>query len=344
MRIKTVVAASMGDALDRVREELGPDAVLMHTRMTGKGARRTVEITAALDPVGSVATPRGGSIEGQAFQYLEGQLDGARRTVRRLQAGDPLREWLIRADFLPDVAERLAKEASASPEPLTHVGQLLTQRIRTADGLLPLPDRSRRIALVGPPGAGKTTTLVKLAAQASAASRTDAVLINLDSYRPGAEEYLSQVGDTLRVPVLSERSREVQKGLPDADGLVLIDTDARIFLPDPGSLAVRATLSALKPDVVALVLPAPWRATDLKDVLSRYACTGPTHLVFTALDQTVRFGGVLSAAWVSGWPVACVVTTGRFDTGTRLLRIEALLQQMHSLWTVDSGKDTQRAE
>lgn len=342
MRIKTVVATSMAEALDRVRQDLGPDAVLMHTRMAGRGSQRTVEITAALDPVTPLTPPKGGSIEGQAFQYLEGQLAGARRAVRRLQAGDPLREWLTRADFLPEVAEQLTAAVPVEAEPLTHVGRLLAERIRSVDGLLPLPDRSRRIALVGPPGAGKTTTLVKLAAQASAASRTDGVLINLDSYRPGAEEYLSQVGDTLRVPVLSERSREVQKGLPDADGLVLIDTDARLFQSDTGSVAVRATLASLHPDVVALVLPAPWRATDLRDVLSRYACTRPTHLVFTALDQTVRFGSVLSAAWVSGWPVACVVTTGRFDSGTRLLRIEALLQQMHSLWPVEPGKDLQR--
>jgi flagellar biosynthesis protein FlhF len=311
--------------------------------MTGKGDRRTVEITAALDPVPPSPSQAGHSIEGQAFSYLEGQLAGARRAVRRLQAGDPLREWLQRADFLPDVAQAITAQLTRLEEPLLQIGRVLAERIRTTDGLLPLPDRSRRIALVGPPGAGKTTTLVKLAAQASAGSRTDSVLINLDSYRPGAEEYLSQVGDTLRVPVLSERSREVQKGLPEAEGLVLIDTDARLFMPDPGSLAVRATLAGLRPDVVALVLPAPWRAADLRDVLTRYACTRPTHLVFTALDQTVRFGGVLSAAWTSGLPVACVVTTGRFDTGTRLLRIEALIQQMHGLWSAETDKEVDHA-
>lgn len=334
----------MADALQQVRETLGPDAVLLHTRMSNAGKQRTVEITAALDPVTAMPAAREGSIEGQAFHYLEGQLAGARRAVKRLQAGDPLREWLIRADFLPEVAAQITTSSDAQTEPWVHIGRLLSQRVRTADGLLPLPDRPRRIALVGPPGAGKTTTLVKLAAQASAASRTDSVLINLDSYRPGAEEYLSQVGDTLRVPVLSERSREVQKGLPDADGLVLIDTDARLFLPDPGAVAVRATLAALKPDVVALVLPAPWRASDLQDVVARYRCIQPTHLIFSALDQTIRFGGVLSAAWTSGTPVACVVTTGRFDTGTRLLRVEALLQQMHSLWPAESGKDVNRGE
>jgi flagellar biosynthesis protein FlhF len=343
MHIRTFVAASMAEALDSVREDMGGDAVLLQTRLSCKGAQRTVEITAARDPLAlNSAAPV--SIEGQAFSYLEGQLDGARRKMRRLLVADPLDLWLRNADFLPEVAAEVSRLVSSEEEPLDQVARVLAERIKTTDGLLPLPDRSRRIALVGPPGAGKTTTLVKLAAQAAAASRTDTVLINLDTYRPGADEYLSQVGDTLRVAVLSERTRDVQRGLPDADGLVLIDTDARIFSNDPGGAAVRATLQALRPDLVALVLPAPWRATDLREVLGRYAGTHPTHLVFTALDQTVRFGGVISAAWVSALPVACVVTSGRFDAGTRLLRVEALIHQMHGLWSpAETGKESRHA-
>jgi flagellar biosynthesis protein FlhF len=265
----------------------------------------------------------------------------AESRVAQLQRGDPLSSWLVAADFLPEVATSIKTSVQADPDPRAAVSRTLAERVKVEPGLLPLPDRSRRIALMGPPGAGKTTTLVKLAAQASASARSDMVMVNLDSYRPGAEEYLAQVGDTLRVPVLSERNREVQKGLPEARGLMLIDTEARICGTDRGSMAARATLARLQPDARALVLSAPWRAVDLREAWERYRVCKPTHLVFTGLDLTLRFGGILSVAVITCLPVACVMATGRFDSGTRVLRPEALVQQMQQLQTVASGEREQ---
>jgi flagellar biosynthesis GTPase FlhF len=321
----------MPEALDNVRESLGPDAVLLRTRMVARGRDRSVEITAALDRIPAGGEPGAPDIDRQAWQDITRELETAHHRIHKLECGDVLTRWLQEADFLPAVARRLLRQVDGSENPQTALESAIAAGIKVGQGLLPLPDQGRRIALIGPPGAGKTTALVKLAAQASSVSRGDTVLVNLDAYRPGAEEYLAQVGDTLRIPVLSEGTREVQKGLPEADGLILIDTDARLHASDPGAVAVRATLKRLRPDVIALVLPATWRAADLADALTRYQACQPTHLVFTGIDLTVRYGGVLSMALVSGLPVACVITTGRFDSGTRLFRPEAFLQQMQSL-------------
>ena len=343
MQFRTFVADTMPQALDRIRKALGPDAVLLHTRMIARNGRRRVEIAAACDPIPEAGIDRGPDIDGQAWRHVTGELEGARRQIDDLRRGDPLARWLRDADFLPAVAETLYAEARGKPQPLEQIALSIAAAVKPASALLPLPDQSRRIALIGPPGAGKTTALVKLAAQAASSPRTDIVLVNLDSYRPGAEEYLSQVGDTLRVPVLFESTREVQKGMPEAEGLVLIDTDARMWAADPGAVAVRATLKRLQPDAVALVLPAVWRSSDLQDAFDRYQSCRPTHLVFSGLDLTSRYGGILSIACVSELPVACVVTTGRFDSGTRMFRPEGLLQQMQALSTMPaSGKESTR--
>jgi flagellar biosynthesis protein FlhF len=345
MQIKSFIAADMPQALDRVRESLGPDAILLHTRMISRAGERRVEIMAALDPVSVEPNCDAHSIDRQAWRHLETEIHGARSRINSLEQGEPLAVWLARTDFLPSVAKQLTQRVAGESDVYRAIQQALTEKIQCTDGLLPLPDQPRRIALVGPPGVGKTTALVKLAASASASSRSDVVLINLDTYRPGAEEYLAQVSDTLRVPVLSDRTREVQKGLPEADGLVLIDTDSHIWTSDPGAVALRSTLGRLRPDAIALVLPATWRAEDLKDALQRFHVVAPTHLVFSSLDQTIRYGGILSAAWLAKRPVACVSTTGRFDSGTRLLRVEALMQQMRSLWpAVSDRKEENRVE
>lgn len=333
MEIRTFVADSMPDALDKVRRALGPDAVLLKTRMVNVRGRRRVEITAAADQLAARGVDTHPGIDGQAWERVTEELEGARNRIKSLQdGGDPCRRWLDECDVLPDLAETILGEAAVAGDPMTAASSALISRIKVGQGLLPLPDQHRRIALVGPPGAGKTTGLVKLAAQAASTGRTDIALVNLDTYRPGAEEYLAQVGETLNVPVLSERTPDVQKGLIDVEGLLLIDTDSRIFSTDPGGASVRSSLARLQPDVVALVLPATWRSIDLKDSVGRYMSCRPTHLVFSGLDLTIRYGGIMSVAAITGLPVACILTTGRFNSGTKTFRPEALIQQMQVLY------------
>lgn len=339
MEIRTFVADSMPDALDKVRRALGSDAVLMKTRMVNSGNHRHVEITAAADKLTATQAATQPSIDGQAWEQVTDALEGAKNRIATLEdGGDACQRWLAECDFHPELADSILDDINAAADPLAAANNTIASRMKVGQGLLPLPDQARRIALIGPPGAGKTSALVKLAAQAVSTGRTDVALVNLDTYRPGAEEYLAQVGDTLTVPVLSERTPDVQKGLVDVEGLLLIDTDSRIFSTDPGGASVRASLSRLKPDVIALVLPATWRAVDLKDAVGRYLVCRPTHLVFSGLDLTIRYGGIISVAAFTGLPVACVLTTGRFDCGTKMFRPEALLQQMQSLYPQPATK------
>jgi len=336
VRIRTFTAGCMPDALELVRTSLGNDAVLLQTRMWQHGGQRTVEVTAAIDASAPGVSEHSVDIDRQAWGEITDELSRAQSCIRGLEDGDPEARWLDECDFAPDLAALLLVRCRGQADRRAAISADLVARVQITHGVLPLPDQSRRIALIGPPGAGKTTALVKIAAQACSSGRSDLALVNLDSYRPGAEDYLAQVGETLRVPVLSERSPDVQKGLALVDGLILIDTDSRVYAADPGSASVRTTLARLKPDVTALVLPASWRTRDLSAMLGRYLVCRPTHLIFSGLDLTVRYGGILSLAATAGLPVASVLTTGRFDSGMRVFKPELLIQQMYSLYPSDS--------
>lgn len=336
MQIRTFVADTMPDALDLVRASLGSDAVLLQTRMRQKGQKRSVEVTAAIDAVACHQGSHAPDIDRQAWSEVTAELNRAESRINGLELGDAEARWLSECDFAPELSALLLSKAKGQPDRRAAISAELVKRVTVTHGVLPLPDQPRRIALIGPPGAGKTTALVKIAAQACSSGRSDLALVNLDSYRPGAEDYLAQVGETLRVPILSERSPDVQKGLADVDGLILIDTDSRVYAADPGSASLRSTLSRLKPEVTALVLPASWRTADLSSVLGRYLVCRPTHLIFSGLDLTMRYGGILSIAATSGLPVASVLTTGRFDSGMRVFKPELLIQQMYSLYPADA--------
>jgi len=344
VHIRTFVADTMPDALDLVRASLGRDAVLLQTRMHQRGSERKVEVTAALDTAASHESLKTPDIDRQAWGEVTGLLDRAQSQIRGLETGDPEARWLTECDFAPELTRQLLAATKDQANRREAILAELVKRVSVTHGVLPLPDQSRRIALIGPPGSGKTTALVKIAAQACSSGRRDLALVNLDSFRPGAEEYLAQVGDTLRVPVLSERSPDVQNGLVDVEGLLLIDTDSRVFAADPGSAGLRTTLARLRPDVTALVLPAAWRTSDLTAMLGRYLVCRPTHLVFSGLDLTLRYGGILSIAVTAGLPVASVLTTGRFDSGMRVFKPELLIQQMYSLYAAEPvGKEAFRA-
>lgn len=335
MHIRTFVADTMPDALDQVRSCLGDNAILLQTRMHQRGSRRTIEITAAVDASAPGTSALTTGIDRQAWGEVTELLNHAQSRIRGLEEGDPEAGWLTECDFAPDLSKQLLANSKGKGDRRAAITADLVGRMKIAHGVLPLPDQSRRIALIGPPGAGKTTALVKIAAQACSSGRTDLALVNLDSFRPGSEDYLAQVADTLRVPVLSERSPDVQKGLVDVDGLILIDTDSRVYAADPGSTSVRSTLARLNPEVTVLVLPASWRTSDLSAMLGRYLVCRPTHLMFSGLDLTVRYGGILSLAATADLPVASVLTTGRFDSGVRVFRPELLIQQMYSLYPTE---------
>lgn len=164
---------------------------------------------------------------------------------------------------------------------------------------LPLGPGMRPVLFAGPPGAGKTLTVARLATRLVMQGRPP-VVITADGRRAGAAEQLAAftrlLGLDLLVashPTTLERClgrREVGPDVP-----VLIDSPG-LDPFDPAQRDELAALASVAGATVALVLPAGLDAAEAADLARAFAGSGAVNFVPTRLDVSRRLGSVLAAA------------------------------------------------
>jgi flagellar biosynthesis protein FlhF len=307
-------------ALDAVRNALGDDAIIVGTREVGGrlwGAPE-IEITASR-PV-DVREPA------EPESRLQAEIGSLRRMIDDLRARLPDEPAPARAPVAPELpplhrhllargvdgplAERLLRHAVERTPPGGDLPGAVRAAIAGQLSTAPAPWRAgdrRIVALVGPTGVGKTTTIAKIAARAILESQRRVALITIDNYRIGAREHLARYGEIMRVPVQVAKDREGLRAalmrVAQAE-LILVDTAGRF---DAETIAAQGALLESIPGVeIALVLSAASGNRDLRAAVARFRSTAPDRLIFTKLDEAAAPGCILAAAMAAQRPVACV--------------------------------------
>jgi flagellar biosynthesis protein FlhF len=211
--------------------------------------------------------------------------------------------------LLAEIRRDEGLEASAS----RHLRDLLRQEIESRVKVAPEPGSESRgprgprtLAVVGSPGAGKTTTLAKLAITYGVTMRRPTQLVSLDACRVGAAEQLRSYAAVLGagfqacdgVAALAQALEECRH-----KELVLIDTPgyAAADLGSPDDLM--RLLSRIGAEI-HLVLTASTKPADLSRMVDRFQCFRPARLLFTKLDETETYGVILNEALRTDLPVS----------------------------------------
>ena len=159
----------------------------------------------------------------------------------------------------------------------------------------------RRIALVGPTGVGKTTTLAKIAAHYLSNFSNSIALITIDTYRIAAVEQLKVYGAIMNLPVevVITPDQLEQALLRHRDKeLILIDTAGR---SPRDTLCIEELATFLRPDLAIdkhLVLSATTRRTEIYEAIKRFGRLGIDNTIITKTDECSTLGVMLDVQMV----------------------------------------------
>ncbi|MFO0950264.1 MAG: flagellar biosynthesis protein FlhF [Isosphaeraceae bacterium] len=234
----------------------------------------------------------------------------------------PVYAQLLDADVPEVLAGRLVRHVMDVLEPAelhrpNRVREALCEAVEAfvpvAPPIAALPGSRRVVALVGPTGVGKTTTVAKLAANFKLSQGFRAGLVTVDTYRIAAVEQLRTYAEIIALPLAVANSPQEMRHAIDELGevdIVLIDTAGRSPRDEVKIRELADFLAEARPDQVHLVLSAVAGERSLRAAVERFSPVGADRLILTKLDEADGLGGLLSVLGQAGRPVS-YITTGQ---------------------------------
>ena len=335
MKVKKYVGSSEYEVMNRLKSELGSDAIILSTRtvrqkgLFGFFRKPLIEIIAAYEKESSANRK---SRTDENLVRINRELSDIKRMVANINLNEqkgkqlhPKIEKYWRKLIANGVDESITtaifkkleeqvnldnKEPHSIEKIVRHV---VAEYIGEAEPLNLSKNQQKIIFLVGPTGVGKTTTLAKLAAQLVIDGEFNVGLVTSDTYRIAAVEQLKIYSNILKIPLeVIYTEEDMYKALvtfKDKD-VIFVDTTGRNHREISSRDEIFNIMDSVNNKEVYLLLSITTDFNSLKSIIKHYSFIEDYKIIFTKLDETERMGNILNIKYLTNKPIS-YVTTGQ---------------------------------
>ncbi len=334
MRVKTYRDANMGRVLARIKNELGPDAVILSTQTVQENGRCLCEIMAAVEtdetapqnvpenkvvsmsPGRAAPAPEVQTPEPPDAEWRREWEEIRRHMLALLKPGLPLDRLAPRQRLAMQYLEREGVEDGVLLHLFRslaeHGDQTVLPALSSLVAVKPLPSgkwKQRIHVLTGPSGMGKTTATLRLAlAKKRENPKLTVIVATLHDCGAGGamlKRYAELSGILFRSVSCPEHFRELCASLGDTGWAFAEMPSLR-----PGECLddrLRALGMAGRPEVAVHLTLSPTNSTpQLKAYASRYRAAAPASIVWTKLDEACNFAGLINMAYAAKLPISAL--------------------------------------
>jgi len=244
---------------------------------------------------------------------------------------------LIEEQVREELAHSLAKQAEQmlKQQPGTNASEvvehLILEQFGRSEPILHKKFTQKVILVLGPTGVGKTTSIVKLAADFSVKQKKNVGIINTDTYRIGAQEQLQTYADILGVPIqVVYHAHELDKAMENMSDrdIIFVDTAGKRPGDEQHKDDLLEIVRILKPEDTLLCLAATTSFASIKEMVETYGFIDDYRVMITKLDETKYRGSLLNISWLTQKPLAYVTTGQDVPDDIEIADVEALVKQI----------------
>ncbi len=286
-----------------------PGPTRSRLRATDRGDVPTSSAAATGKPVDTLASDAVLTEVGALKTLVSNLLHETRRANVTRVSGDLYDTYLtlvesavaeeIAAKLVEELRDKLTEQEIRDPETIRgYLAKAVEAMLPTAGPIrITVIGEPYIVALIGPTGVGKTTTIAKLAANFCLRDHKKVGLITVDTYRIAAVEQLKTYARIIDVPLevamTPDQLKDAVASMADRD-VILIDTAGRSQRDAMKIQELRAFFAAVKPHETHLVLSSACSQSVLSETIDRFREVGVDRVIFTKLDEALGFGVILT--------------------------------------------------